>query len=99
MNDAPVMKLVKAALFGALAFSTILGVRLALADTDPQGSPGWQYGGYHCGCYANVSATLQSCLACCAAAGNDPFNPLTPGQVSNCNAFCYQAVFPCIPPA
>jgi len=80
---------------GAAAFGVMVVVQISLGSGIEQ-SPGWQYGGYNCGCYANVNATLATCTSCCNAALNPP-GPLTPGQVTNCIAFCNQAVFPCLP--
>ncbi|MFN0134172.1 MAG: hypothetical protein ACKVW3_16785 [Phycisphaerales bacterium] len=73
------------------------GVSVLADDDGDATSQGWSYGGYNCGCYANVNATLASCTACCNAAVI-PSGPLNPAQVTNCIAFCNQAVFPCIPP-
>ncbi len=50
----------------ALTVGALAGIALAQA-TQPQRikSPGWDYGGYNCGCHANAEATKESCNACC----------------------------------
>ncbi|MCC6660334.1 MAG: hypothetical protein IT437_05560 [Phycisphaerales bacterium] len=73
--------------FGLTSLAQVIG-------PDITHSPGWQYGGYNCGCYANVNATNASCRACCTAA-EIPMGPLTPGQVQNCFALCDQTHYPC----
>lgn len=62
--------------------------------TDPyQGTPGWKYGGLHCGCTGNQNADRISCLACCSAAAQSGSMPAA--DLSGCQAFCRQAAFPC----
>lgn len=78
-----------AAVSFALSLATI-----ALAATHPsQGTPGWKYGGYNCGCLTNQSPNIVSCKNCCNQAGSEGL--LDPDELSNCHAFCNQAVFPC----
>lgn len=55
------------------------------------GSPGWNYGGGTCGCLGNVNADRNSCMKCCEAM------PAGAGNQYCCEAFCLQAVFPCLP--
>lgn len=78
-----------AAVSFALSLATI-----ALAATNPaQGTPGWKYGGYNCGCTSNQSPSTASCNLCCRNAG---LNGILDGfGVQDCLAFCAQAVFPC----
>lgn len=67
---------------------------VALATGHPsQGTPGWKYGGLNCGCVANPNASLTSCLSCCTDAGLT--GALPAADVSDCQAFCNQATFPC----
>lgn len=73
---------------------TVAAVGQPPAPLPGVGTPGWQYGGYNCGCVTSANATRASCVACCNAAAI-PSGPLTPGQVTTCLAFCAQAVFPC----
>lgn len=75
---------------GLSAFLTVL-CGVALADN----TPGFQYGGAHCGCYSNSDPSTNSCELCCRDA---VINNLMPaGHLDDCLAFCAQAVFPCVP--
>lgn len=75
----------------------LVGCAAALATESPsQGTPGWKYGGNNCGCGPNGPAqpTLVSCRQCCIDAGVEGL--IEPADVSDCQAFCNQATFPCI---
>ena len=74
---------------------TVLFSGVVSAGTNPaQGTEGWKYGGYNCGCLANIKATLLSCNVCCEQAGQN--DAIKPEEVYNCKAFCLQASFPCM---
>lgn len=82
------------AFVAAAACSFMVGMAVA-QQGGPQGTPGWQYGGYNCGCISNNQATIFSCRNCCRNAvlnGN-----LSAAEGGNCAAFCGQMGQPCQP--
>lgn len=74
-------------------FSFAMGV--ATAQQGPRGTPGWQYGGYNCGCFSSDQATVNSCINCCNQAATN--GSLDPAERDNCLAFCNQMGQPCLP--
>lgn len=66
-------------------------------QADPcQGTTGWNYGGYNCGCASvppGTEVTFAQCVACCRLAEEQLL--LNAAELTCCIAFCNQATFPC----
>ncbi len=73
----------------SVLLTALCGVALA------ENPPGFNWGGFNCGCNNNLAATLQSCHLCCDAATQS--QAITAEQGIGCRAFCDQAAFPCLP--
>lgn len=64
------------------------GYGLSPAAASNAGQPGYQYGGWNCGCYNNNCSTRPCCESCCQSLSVQQ-------DVWDCEKFCAQAVFPC----
>jgi hypothetical protein len=72
----------------------ILSATISIVAIAQPGTPGWQHGGSKCGCIVSPTQTTADCNKCCNNAVI-PTGPLTPGQVTQCLAFCAQMGQPC----
>lgn len=73
----------------------LFGLALSVPVIAQPADGGFKYGGTNCGCLTNGCLwTAAKCRACCNGAVI-PSGPLTPGEVTQCIAFCNQMGQPC----
>lgn len=95
--------------YAAIAFIFGAGGLCIVAEAlDPSALPtypvspdsrGWQYGGANCGCFGSNCDSRECCDECCADWYNNAttFGSVTCGDLTACQAFCEDAIFPCVP--
>lgn len=79
----------------ALIGGATLGIVTQTALANPV-TRGWEYGGENCGCYNDHCGDFDCCWNCCGHWALVDLR-VTQGDVSERQAFCNQAVFPCQP--
>lgn len=79
----------------ALVLGATLGIVAQVAFAFPV-TRGWEYGGQNCGCYNNACGDFTCCWNCCGSWALVDLR-VTQGDLSECQAFCNQAGFPCKP--